>query len=305
MQHSGPFNRVVVQRRLRHTTGTTGLRQHTPEMISYLILIAYAIISLYPFLWMLSASFKTNREVVSGISLIPQNFRWDIIIGVWEQLEFWKYVVNSFIVSALVVIGIVVIYSLAGYGFSKTTFWGRNFFFLFFVAILLVPGVTVLIPLVQLLKTVGLIGPNATQITAYTAVVLPTVNGAGPLALFLFRNFFDRIPNELRDAARVDGCSEWGIFARIFLPVALPVIVTVGTLNFITSWNAYILPSVILNDSSWYTLPLQLQYLDQQSVIQWNVRMAGSLITAIPLIIGFILLQRYYISGITAGAVKG
>ncbi len=301
MQYS-VFNRFSEQ---KSPTGVTRLKQRIPATVSYGILIIYAIISLYPFLWMLSASFKTNREVVSGISLIPQNFRWDIILSVWEHLDFWKYVVNSFLVSGLVVIGVVVIYSLAGYGFSKTTFWGRDVLFLFFVGIMLVPGVTVLIPLVQLLKAIGLIGPDSTQITAYAAIVLPTVNGGGPLALFLFRNYFNRIPDELRDAARVDGCREWGIFARIFLPIALPVIITVGTLNFISSWNAYILPSVILNNSSWYTLPLQLQYLDQQSVIQWNVRMAGSLITTIPLIIGFILLQRYYISGITAGAVKG
>ncbi len=302
MQQSSSFSRFVVQRPLARTIRR---KQQTPVVTSYVILIIYSIISLYPFLWMLSASFKTNNEVVTGISLIPQNFRWDIIVSVWKQLEFWKYFLNSFLVSASVVLGVVVIYALAGYGFSKTTFWGRDGLFLFFVGIMLVPGVTVLIPLVQLLKVIGLIGPNATQVTAYAALVLPTVNGGGPLALFLFRNYFNRIPDELRDAARVDGCSEFGIFARIFLPIALPVIITVGTLNFISSWNAYILPSVVLNNSSWYTLPLQLQYLDQQSVIQWNIRMAGSLITTVPLVIGFILLQRYYISGITAGAVKG
>ncbi|HEY4383602.1 MAG TPA: carbohydrate ABC transporter permease, partial [Ktedonobacteraceae bacterium] len=258
-----------------------------------------------PFLWMISASFKSNQEVVSSISLLPKQFRVDIIIGVWQQLGFWKYFLNSFIISASMVIGVVVIYSLAGYGFSKTTFWGRDALFLFFVGVMLVPGVTVLIPLVQLLKTIGLIGPNANQFTAYTALVLPSINGAGPLALFLFRNYFGRLPDELRDAARVDGCNEWGIFARIFLPIALPVIATVGVLNFISSWNSYIWPSVVLNNSNWYTLPLQLQYLDQQSVIQWNIRMAGSLITTVPLIIGFIALQRYYISGITAGALKG
>ena len=281
------------------------LKQRVPATISYLLLIAYSILSLYPFLWMLSSSFKSNNEVTSSISLIPQNFRWDIIISVWQQLEFWKYVLNSFLISTVVVVGVVLLYSLAGYGFSKTTFWGRDILFLCFVGIMLVPGVTVLIPLVQLLKGIGLIGPDSTQFTAYAAVILPTVNGGGPLALFLFRNYFNSIPNELRDAARVDGCREWGIFARVFFPLALPVIVTVATLNFISSWNAYILPAVILNNSSWYTLPLQLQYLDQQSVIQWNVRMAGSLITTIPLIIGFLLFQRYYIKGITAGAVKG
>lgn len=281
------------------------LQRSFPGMFSYLFLAAYAVLSLYPFLWMISASLKSSREVLTNQSLIPTQVRLDILVSVWNELAFWKYFINSIIISGSVIFGVVLIYSLAGYGFARMRFWGRDLFFLGFLALLLVPGVTVLIPLVQLLRALGLIGHEATQVSTYTGVIFPMINGAGPLAIFLFRNYFARLPQELHDAARVDGCSEWGIYWRIFLPLALPVIATIAIINFITTWNAYIWPSIVINNDDWYTLPLKLKDLDLQTVVQWNVRMAGSLITTVPIIIAFLLLQRYYIRGVTAGAIKG
>ena len=275
-----------------------------PTIISFLLLIFYSLICLYPFLWMISASLKSNQEVLGSQSLLPRQLRFDILFSVWNQLNFWKYFSNSLVLVIFVIIGIVIAYSLAGYGFARTNFWGRDFFFILFLGLLLVPGVSVLIPLVQLLVSMGLIGRNATQLSTYVGVAMPIINGAGPLAIFLFRNYFARLPQEIHDAARVDGCSEFGIYLRIFLPLSLPVIATVSILNFVATWNAYIWPSIVINNSDWYTLPLKLKDLDFQTVIQWNVRMAGSLITTIPIIIAFLLLQRYYVRGIT-GAVKG
>src|SRR5258708_3823345 len=153
--------------------------------IFYLILTAYAGISLYPFLWMASSAFKSNEEVLTSQSLIPQAFRLDIIGDVWSRLDFWKYTLNSAIVSVAVVIGIVVVYSLAGYGFAKTSFRGREYFFYGFLAMLLVPSVTVLIPLVQELKAFGLIGRDSNQFLTYVGLILPIINGGGPFAVFL------------------------------------------------------------------------------------------------------------------------
>jgi ABC-type glycerol-3-phosphate transport system permease component len=204
-----------------------------------------------------------------------------------------------------VVILVVLVYSLAGYGFAKVPFWGRDFLFAGFLAVMLVPGVTVLIPLVQLLKALGLLSAHKDQLIAYTGLILPMVNGAGPFAIFLFRNYFSKLPDELRDAAKIDGASEFGTYLRIFLPLAGPAIATVSILNFVSAWNAFIWPSIVVNNSDWFTLPLKLKDIDLQQVIQWNVRMAGSLIATVPLIIVFLVLQRYYIRGITAGATKG
>src|SRR5205085_5699340 len=172
-------------------------------------------------------------------------------------------------------------------------FVGRNVLFLGFLGLLFVPGVTVLVPLVQLLKSLGLIGRDVGQGTTYLGLIMPIINGAGPFSIFLFRNYFASLPSELHDAARVDGATNWGVYFRIFLPLATPIIATVGILNFIGTWNAYIWPAIELNNPDWFTLPLKLKDLDLQIVIQWNVRMAASLIMVIPVILVFLFLQRY------------
>jgi ABC-type glycerol-3-phosphate transport system permease component len=281
------------------------LRKAIPTVISYSILTAYAIMSMYPFLWMISSALKSNQEVLTNRSLIPYEIRWDIIIDTWNQLSFFRYFFNSATVSFLAVVGIVLVYSLAGYGFAMTKFWGREFFFTAFLAMMLVPGVTVLIPLMQILKSLHLIGGDVGMAPTYFGLIMPIINGAGPFSIFLFRNYFATLPKELHDAALVDGCRELDIYARIFFPLSIPAVATIGILNFIGTWNAYMWPSIVLNNPDWFTLPLKLKDLDLQIVIQWNVRMAGSLITIIPILIVFLFLQRYYIRGLTAGAMKG
>ena len=273
--------------------------------LAYGLLTLYAFLSVYPFLWMVSSAFKSNQEVLGSQSLIPSEVQFDVIINTWNQLDFFKYFLNSLIIVMIAVAGIILVYSMAGFGFAKTKFVGKNILFMGFLGVLFVPGVTVLVPLVQLLRALGLIGRDATQVATYAGLILPIINGAGPLSIFLFRNYFSTLPNDLYDAARVDGASIWRIYAGIFLPLATPIIATIGIMNFIGIWNGFIWPSIVLNNPDWYTLPLKLKDLDLQIVIQWNVRMAGSLITVIPVIIVFLLLQRYYISGLTAGAVRG
>ena len=274
-------------------------------IISYIFLTFYSLLSLYPFLWMVSSALKSNQEVLGSHSLIPNEVRFDIIINTWNQLSFFKYFVNSVIVAVLVVAGIIVIYAMAGFGFARTKFVGSNVLFMAFLGLLFVPGVTVLVPLVQLLKALGLIGRDATFAQTYFGMIMPIINGAWPFSIFLFRNYFASLPSELHDAARVDGATNWGVFFRIFFPLATPVIATVGILNIIGTWSAYIWPSIVLNNPDWFTLPLKLKDLDLQIVIQWNVRMAASLIMVTPVILVFLALQRYYIRGLTAGAIRG
>jgi ABC-type glycerol-3-phosphate transport system permease component len=151
---------------------------------------------------------------------------------------------------------------------------------------------------------VPVIGPDASYVQTFIGMALPMINGAAPFAIFLFRNYFHTVPREIHDAALVDGCREFRIYWNIYLPLALPAIATVGISNFLSSWNAYVWPSVVLTKSEWLTLPLKLRELDLQQVIQWDVRMAGSFFTILPVLVVFILLQRYYIAGLTAGSVK-
>ncbi len=288
-------------------TDTTRLKKRSqwiPTTLSYLGLVFYLVISMYPFLWMISSAMKSNTEILTSASLIPQHPDLGVLVRVWNQLNFWKYCLNSLLIALPVVVGVIIIYSLAGYGFAKTQFWGKEFFYVFFLALMVIPQVVILVPLVQELKTFGLIGRDASKFQTYLGLIIPMVNGGGPFAIFLFRSYFATLPGELRDAARIDGCTEWGVYSRIYLPLALPAIATVGITNFIGTWNAYVFPSVVLNNQDWFTLPLQLRFLDLSSITQWNVRMAGSLVMVLPVIIAFMFLQRYYIRGMTAAAVK-
>jgi ABC-type glycerol-3-phosphate transport system permease component len=280
------------------------LNKYFSAGISYLCLLVYLAISMYPFLWMLSSALKDNTEILTSTSLIPEKVHLDVIIDVWNRLDFWKYFLNSMLISVPVMIGVILVYSLAGYGFAKTKFWGKEFIYIFFLGLMVIPQVTILVPLVQELRTFGLIGRDASKFATYAGLIIPMINGGGPFAIFIFRSYFASLPNDLRDAALIDGCNEWGVFYKIFMPLSLPAIATVGITNFISTWNAYVFPAVVLNNPDWFTLPIQLRFLDLQSVIQWNVRMAGSLFTVLPVIIAFMFLQRYYIRGLTAAAVK-
>lgn len=298
-----PTNSSILQS-LPDSIALKKLSSRISQGISYLLLLFYLTISMYPFLWMISSALKDNTEALTSTSLIPKQIHLDVLIDVWNRLDFWKYFANSLMISVPVLVGVIFVYSLAGYGFAKMNFWGKEFIYAFFLGLMVIPQVTVLVPLVQELRAFGLIGRDASKFATYMGLILPMVNGGGPFAIFIFRNYFASLPNDLRDAAMIDGCSDWGVFFKIFMPLSVPAIATVGITNFISTWSAYVFPSVVLNNPDWMTLPLQLRMLDLQSVIQWNVRMAGSLFTVLPVVIAFVFLQRYYIKGLTAAAVK-
>ncbi len=260
------------------------------------LLLLYAAISLYPFLWMVSAAFKDRFEVVRGGNLIPRRPTLDTIVATWNELHFFDYFLNSLKVTALTVVLVLAIYSAAGYAFSVLHFPGRNALYRLFLVLLFVPGVTVLLPVVLLNYKLGLLG-------GHWGLILPFVNGTAPLSILMLRNAFDAIPAELREAARVDGAGELRIFATIYLPLSRPVLVTIAVLTAIPTWNEYLLTRVSLNDPGMFTLPIALQNLQSSAVQHYNVLMAGSLIVVVPVIILFVAAQRYFVNGLM-GAVK-
>ncbi|MGS2646838.1 ABC transporter permease subunit [Streptosporangium sp. LJ11] len=260
-------------------------------------LVAYALISLYPFLWMLSGAFKTREEILRGGNLIPANPTLDTLVDTWSRLNFFDYFLNSLQVTAMTVAGVLVVYSLASYAFAVLDFPGRKVLFWFFVSLLFVPGITVLLPVVILEKNLGILG-------SHLGLVLPFVNGTAPLTVLLLTNGFSGIPKELREAARADGAREFRIFWSVYLPLARPTLITVAVLTAVPTWNEYVLTRVSLNDPSLYTLPLGLETLLSGDVPHYNEVMAASLIIVIPVIALFLLLQRYFVNGLV-GAVKG
>jgi len=275
------------------------------KLLGVLFLIAYTILSVYPFLWMVSATMKGRIEIMTSSSLIPQHPSFTTLIETWQKLDFFLHFRNSLFLSTIVILGSIILYSLAGYGFAVLPFKGGNLLLGFFLSMLLVPGVTVLVPLYVLLRLqVPMIGPNSPYWLTYLGLALPMINGGAPFAMFLFRNYFKAIPQDLHDSAVVDGASEFRIYRSIYLPLSLPAVATIGIMTFLSSWSAYAWPSIVLTKPEWQTLPLQLRQLDLSQLIQWDVRMAGSLFVVIPVVIVFFLLQRYYVAGLT-GSVKG
>lgn len=282
----------------RSGAGTPGgARRIVARTVVGVLLAAYGLVSVYPFLWMVSAAFKDQIEVVRGGHLIPDNPTLQTFADTWNELHFFDFFLNSLLVTGYTVVLTLVIYAAAGYAFAVLRFPGRGFLQKLFVSLLFVPGITVMLPIVLLEDKMRILG-------THWGLVLPFVNGGAPLSILLMTGAFMAVPGELRDAARVDGANELRIFTRVYLPLSQPALITVALLTAIPTWNEFLLTRVSLNDPSTYTLPLGLQTLSAENVPHYNNLMAGALIVVIPVILLFLSLQRYFVNGLV-GAVKG
>ncbi len=263
-------------------------------------LILWTAISIYPFLWMISTSLKQTAEAAVSTSLWPA----DPLAGlqtygnVLANLNFVQDTFNSLILAGGIVIMTWVFYGLAGYALAVLKFPGRDVIFIMFTLLLFVPGVTILIPLLILLSELHLSG-------TYWGVILPTVNGGAPIAIFLLRSYFRTLPADLRESAKMDGASELRIWAQIYMPLALPALTFLGIQGFLAAFQQWVLPLLTLTQSSMYNLPLGVYWLNNSQYIQWNITMTGAVISLIPILIIFLLLQRFYIQGLAAGALTG
>lgn len=265
---------------------------------AYLILAAYSVINLYPFLWMASGTVKTNLEMFGSAGLLPSSPNFRSLIDTWQQLDFFKYFANTVFYTLVSLFLILLIYPAAAFAFARLSFRGRDLLFALFVSILLMPSITTLIPLVLLEEKLQLVG-------TWVGLIIPTVNSAAPLSIFLLRNYFRALPHDLFEAAQLDGASTLRIYWNIYLPLATPAITTVTVFSLIGVWNSYLLPSLLISDQSMFTLPLGLFSLNTTSLFpQWNHLMAASFISVAPVIVVFVILQRYYISGLTVGAAR-
>lgn len=264
--------------------------------LAFTALTLYALVSLYPFAWMVSGAFKSRAEILSGGHLIPRRPTLQTLADTWSRLHFVDYFLNSVKVTGLTVLGVLVVYSLASYAFAVLDFPGRRFMYWFFVALLFVPAISVLLPLVLLENKLGILG-------THTGLILPFVNGTAPLTVLMLTNAFRSVPRDLRDAARLDGAGEGRILWQVYIPLSRPTLITVGVLTAVPTWNEYVLTRVSLNQESRYTLPLALEQLASGNVPQYNEIMAGSLILVVPVIVLFLALQRYFVSGLT-GALR-
>jgi len=270
------------------------------SIIKYLVLVLYAVACLYPFVWMVGTSLKSQMEALRyPANPLPKlGWHFETYAEVWNKLNFAKYFFNSLSVSVTVVLLVVLVYSMMGFALARIDFKGKGVVFAGYVALILVPGLTVQIPLYINMVNLGLSN-------TFLGLILPMINGAGPFAVFLFRNYFLSLSKDLFEAAKLDGCSTFTTYTRIFMPLALPIVGTVAVMNFIGTWNGIQWPMIILRDRDLFTLPMAVMYLDQSAFKQWNVLMTGSIYSVVPVIAVFMALQKSYIQGLTSGAVKG
>ncbi|BBH23670.1 sugar ABC transporter permease [Paenibacillus baekrokdamisoli] len=273
-------------------------KQGSKRLVIYLVLLAWGFICIYPMLWMIGASLKEPLDVMSSYALFPtKKWLWETYYNVWNRLGFFKYFLNSLSVTVWTLVLINLIYSFTGFAFAKLKFPGKTIFFYMFLGMMFVPGITVLVPIYLTENYLGILD-------THLGVILPMVNGGAPFAIFLFRNYFQTIPHEIYESAKMEGAGISRILFQIYLPLALPAIITITTMNFLGSWNSLVLPMIVLNDHKLFTLPLAVMLLDTGVFRQWNVLMAGSLISIVPVVITFFSLQKYYLQGLAAGAVK-
>jgi multiple sugar transport system permease protein len=259
-------------------------------------LLLAAVATVYPLIWMVMASLMPAGEAQSlPPRFWPSRVTFAHYTALFERLNLARYFANSLLIALAVTLASLVVNSMAGYALAKLRFAGRDRLFRLLLAGLVIPAQVAMIPLFLLMKQLGLIN-------TYWAVILPA--SASIFGIFLIRQYALSIPDALLDAARVDGAGEWRIYWTIVLPLLRPILVTLGVFTFMVTWNDFMWPLVALIDGDLRTLPVALAILSGEHVQDTELMMAGAVLTLLPVLVLFILVQRYYVEGIVAGSLK-
>jgi len=268
--------------------------------ILYVFLIAWAGFALLPFLWAFSSSFKHLTEIFKyPPNFLPQSFDLINYVNLFTKQHFPQWFANSVVLAGISTVLVLFFCSLAGFAFAKYRFRFKNTLFTILIGSMIIPFQLILTPLYAEMNALK-------WLNTYWALIVPWVTPA--FGIFLLRQYMSTLPTELLDAARIDGCSEFRIYAQIILPLARPALGTLAIYQFMNSWNSFLWPLIVLRDIELYTLPLGLATLlglVQSETIDYGMIMAGAFLTALPIIIIFLFMQRQFISGLTLGSVKG
>lgn len=269
------------------------------RFLAYAVLCAVGVLMLFPFLWMVSSSLKSQLEIFNyPPNWIPNPPRFQNYVDAMTFRPFPLYLRNSLAIAILNVIAVVSSSSLCAYGFARIRFWGRDFWFGIVIATLLLPNIVTLVPQFIIFTKLG-------WVNSILPLTIPLFFGGGAFNIFLLRQFFRTIPEELADAARIDGCSEFGIYWRIMLPLSRPALITVSIFTFLAAWNDLIGPLVYLRTPETYTVAIGLAQFRGAMTTRWDLQMAAAAIMVIPVIILFFFAQRYFIKGIVMTGLKG
>lgn len=267
------------------------------KIISYIILIIGSLIALLPFIWMLSTSLKSAGEIyVMPPKLIPNSFRYQNYQEVFRKVPIKTYFLNSLIVTLIVTIGTLITSILSAFAFSRLKFWGRDVLFAVLLGTMMVPGEMLIAPNFVTLSKLNLINTRP-------ALYLPWLTSIS--SIFLLRQFFLTVPEELYYAAKVDGCSDFKYMLKVMVPFAKPALITISLLKIIYSWNEFLWPLLMTSTPEMRTLPVGLTNFMTEAGNHYNLLMAYSSIVIIPIIIIYVFLQKYIMDGVTRGGIKG
>ena len=275
-----------------------GTRAHASG--SYAVLVVGAVLAIFPVLYMVSTSLKPISEILSGgtPTLLPREFTLAPYLAVFQHYPVGTYLANSIVTAGASTLVAIIFAALAGYGFSRFTFRGKSSLLLFILATQMFPSVMLFIPYYKLLGTYGLSNTLTGLVLVYTATVIP-------FCTWMMYGYFDGIPHELDEAAELDGCGRFRTFVSVVAPLTVPGLVSTAIYSFVTGWNEYMFTALFTSSESKKTLSVAIGQMAGFDSVMWNELMAASVMSSVPLIVIFIFLQRYFISGMTQGSIKG
>lgn len=281
-----------------------------PTLLHVLLAVG-GITMILPFLWMVSTSLKPEEQIFQFPPVwIPSTWEWGNYTEAMQAANFGRYFINTVIYAGAVTMSNLVLCSMAAYAFARLRFRGREVLFILVLGTMMIPAQVTMVPVFIMLKHWPLFGGNDWLgsgghglLNSYPGLVLPSAVGA--FGIFLLRQFFRTLPRELEDAARIDGCSEAGIYWRIILPLSRPALATLGIFSFTATWNEFLWPLLITSKDSMKTLQVGLQVFQTQYTTNWDLLMAGTVVVTIPVLILFLAGQRYFTRGIALSGIKG
>ena len=280
---------------LKHKT-LKPFKHYLLRSIIYGVLIVLSVIFMLPFLWMVLTAVKGSEAIIAG-SFLPKKIELENFKLVWKVLPLGTFFKNTCIITAICIFGQALSASLVAFGFARIPFIGKRILFLLLISTMMIPGQVTMIPTFALFNTIG-------WVNTFLPLTVPAFFGGSAFFIFLLRQFFMTIPKELDEAATIDGCTTFGIYWRILLPLSKPALTTVVVFSFIFNWNDFLYPLIFLQTQDKYTIAVGLQFFKDVYASKWNLLMAASVIALVPVLTVFFSAQKYFVEGIVTTGLK-
>jgi raffinose/stachyose/melibiose transport system permease protein len=274
-----------------------GLRKPATRLLATAFAAFLSLSVMIPFAWVLFTALKSRRDLAFNPLGMPAEWLWENFPKAWTQGHFGQFFLNSVLVAIPTVTLVLVLSTLSAYAFSQMKFRGKNLLFVLFLVGLMIPLSILIIPLYYQLVSLELLN-------THWALILPQVAQTLPFGILLLRSFMEDFPHEILDAAEIDGCSTLGLLWRIVIPISMPALTSLLIFTFMWNWNHFITAVIFIQKESLRTLPVGLMYFQQRYVADIPLMMAGALITVVPIVVIYVIFQRQFIKGMTAGALK-